>query len=157
VALTERPAALRTQSTPDRRESADPGDDRSSPVAVAQGPPTTPSIPTRPSPADVIVGTWRQFVVDELGQSRYLGTFVVTKLGGGYRMQSQDQVQGPDVVNSLGLFDIRSNGETWSFNSNWGNGAIGNFVLRRVSPTLFEGDVLFQGRVVGHNKWVRVQ
>jgi hypothetical protein len=109
------------------------------------------------APGDVILGVWRQYVYVDPDQLRPLGTFAVGKRGGEYTMAAREQVESADLLNSIGIFDVASDGELWTFNSNWGQGRVGNFELRRMSPTVFEGDVKYLGQVVSRNRWVKVE
>jgi hypothetical protein len=110
------------------------------------------------SPGDVILGTWQQFGLDPAkSQWEYLGTFVVARVDGAYTMSAREQREDPGVVNSIGIFDVRSDGTSWSFNSNWGRGAVGSFQLQKVSSTTFEGTISLESQVVGRTKWVRTQ
>jgi hypothetical protein len=86
-----------------------------------------------------------------------MGTFVVSKADSGYSMSAREQVEYPGVIQSIGIFDVRSDGAEWTFNSNWGRGVVGNFRLQKISDTTFEGIATVDGRVVGQSRWVRVQ
>lgn len=126
------------------------------PVSAAAAPSGTP--PPQPSPGDVILGTWQQFgFVPETSRWEYFGTFVVAKVNGAYAMSAREQREDPQLLNSIGIFDVQSDGTSWSFNSNWGQGAVGNFLLQKVSSTEFEGTISASARVVGRTKWVRTQ
>ena len=124
-------------------------------------PPATPvsaAADLRSSPGDVILGTWQQFgFLPATSQWEYLGTFVVAKANGVYAMSAREQREDPQFVNSIGIFDVQSDGTSWTFNSNWGRGDVGNFLLQKVSSTVFEGTASVGARVVGRTKWVRVQ
>jgi len=107
---------------------------------------------------DIILGTWRQYgYVPEKAQWDYLGTFDVAKVNGIYTVSAREQKESPDVVNSIGVFDVQSDGTSWRFNSNWGGGAVANFDLQRVSDTVFEGSISVESQQVGRTKWVRIQ
>jgi hypothetical protein len=56
----------------------------------------------------------------------------------------------------LCIFDVQCDGETWTFNSNWGQGRVGNFELHKVSPTEFDGSVGSGGEFVRRNRWIKV-
>jgi hypothetical protein len=120
--------------------------------------PVSPVADLKPSPGDVILGTWQQYgLVPATSQWEYFGTFVVAKVNGAYAMSAREQKEDPQLLNSIGIFDVQSDGTSWSFNSNWGRGAVGNFLLQKVSNTVFEGTISVSGRVVGQTKWVRTQ
>lgn len=114
--------------------------------------------PRPSSPGDVILGTWQQFLFDPANSKwEYLGTFVVARMDSAYTMSAREQREDPRLLNSIGIFDVRSDGTSWSFNSNWGRGMVGNFQLQKVSSTSFEGTISVDNRVVGRTKWVRIQ
>jgi len=106
---------------------------------------------------DSIIGTWRQLgYVPETSEWKYLGTFDVAKTNGNYTISAREQQEAPNVLNSIGIFDVQSDGTSLRFNSNWGEGKVGNFDLHRTSPTVFEGTVSVENQVVGRTKFVRV-
>lgn len=116
-----------------------------------------PSEP-KPSAGDVILGTWQQYGwIPATQQWDYFGTFVVARNNGAYTMSAREQREDPQLLNSIGIFDVQSDGTTWTFNSNWGRGDVGNFSLQKLSNTLFEGDISVRSQVVGRTKWVRIQ
>jgi hypothetical protein len=112
-------------------------------------------IPVR---GDIIIGTWQQYGLDAT-TSRWelFGTFVVVKVGGVYTISAREQRDAPGLLHSIGIFDVRSDGVSWTFNSNWGGGRVGNFRLHRVSDTQFDGTVYFSGRAIGITRWIRIQ
>ena len=113
---------------------------------------------TREDPGDVILGSWQQYIPDQAtGAWQHVGTFVVTKSEGSYVMSAREQRSAPDMVNSIGIFAVQSDGNTWSFNSNWGEGRVGNFLLERVSNTSFEGTIQADGSEVTRTRWTRTQ
>jgi hypothetical protein len=121
-------------------------------------PPQTVYVPPPKAPGDVIIGVWKQYVqAPESTQWQYVGTFDVAKSNGNYTMSAREQRESPEVVNSIGIFDVQSDGQTWRFNSNWGGGAVGNFTLQRISDTVFEGAASIENQPRNPNKWVRIQ
>jgi len=125
-------------------------------VVRQETPPATLASPSVEQPGDVILGTWRQYWYGPAGDLQWLSTYVVSKVGTGYAMTALELVEAEGVTPSLGVFDVRADGYEWEFSSNWGQGRVGYFVLYRVSPSRFEGDVMEGGRVVGRNRWVKV-
>ena len=111
----------------------------------------TPNITTKPSS---IVGQWKQYAYDTDG-SIYLGIFAVSKQGNSYSMSAYEQPT--NSINSVGLYDVDYDGKNWSFKSNWANGEKGTFKLHKVSNTVFEGDVLSNGRIVDKNRWIKIR
>lgn len=119
---------------------------------------STASSVSIPVPGDIIIGTWQQYGLDTTtSQWQLLGTFVVAKVDGVYTISAREQRESPGLSNSIGIFDVRSDGASWTFNSNWGGGRVGNFRLHRVSDTQFDGTVYFSGRVNGITRWIRIQ
>lgn len=107
---------------------------------------------------DIILGTWKQYGYNtETSQWQYLGTFDVAKVNGNYIISAREQQESPTVINSLGTFDVQSDGMIWKFNSNWGNGVVANFELQRVSDTVFEGMINVEQQQQGKTKFVRIQ
>lgn len=141
---------------PDLPHNSQSPSQSSAPASAAAEPSET--LPPRSNPGDVILGTWQQFGFDPAtSQWEYLGTFVAAKVNGAYTMSAREQREDPRLLNSIGIFDVRSDGTSWSFNSNWGRGAVGNFLLQKVSSTSFEGTISVDTRIVGRTKWVRIQ
>ena len=130
------------------------------PQPAAPSPQVAPAGVSR-QPGDIILGTWRHYHdLDENGNWTYISTVVVARSATGYIMSVREQAESNDsvqIVNGLALFDVESDGTTWTFNSNWGGGRVGHFVLKHVSPILFEGHH-YEGRVrgEGRHKFVKV-
>ena len=119
---------------------------------ISQVPQTSPSPPIAP-----IIGVWKQYFYDPYGKLVYGGTYRVTKQKENYVMYEEEHLKASNIVNSLGLFDVAYDGDLWTFKSDWGNGLIGHFRLRRVSDSIFEGESLLHGRIRDKNKWVRIE
>jgi hypothetical protein len=117
------------------------------------------AVPQKPRQAgDSILGTWKQYSYDQTSQKwEYLGTFDVAKVNGSYIISAREQRESSGIMNTIGIFDVQSDGKSWTFNSNWGHGAVGNFSMHRISETVFEGDVAVEGRPAGSTKFVRIQ
>lgn len=113
---------------------------------------------TNPLPGDVILGTWKHWnTVPGNDTLVYMSTVVVTRTPSGYLMSVRDQAEDPSITNGIGIDHVECDGETWTFDSNWGHGEVGHFVLQRRSPTLFEGIVYQKGKAIGGvQKMVRV-
>jgi len=127
-------------------------------AAISTSQAATPEETRAASAGDVILGQWRQYVYDPgSGQWQLLGSVLVGKNALGYTMAPGEQVESPGILNSISIFDVKFDGYTWTFNSNWGQGRVGNFALRRVSDTLFEGDSSYAGQFLQRNRWVKVQ
>lgn len=129
-------------------------EDKPRPAAVAANvdEPITPT-PTTPS----IEGAWKQFVLLPDEGPVYLGTFVVSRLRGDYIVAPRTQQEGERYVNTLGVFDVSYDGQQWSFNSNWGGGEVGNFDLKRMSPTVFEGEIRIAGQLSNRTRFVKIE
>jgi hypothetical protein len=132
-------------------------DSQTSKSGVSAAEAIVPAIRIEDLPKDHLVGRWRQYDVDGLGNTRYLSTVLVSKHDHDYIMAIAGVAADPDVGSSRGVFDVRYDGTTWTFNSDWGNGQIGMFILRDVAPDVFEGQVYLNGAVVGRSRWTRAE
>jgi len=101
-------------------------------------------------------GEWQQFVWDE-GKWRYIGVFLVYEQNNIYMMKPVDQVKSPDITNSLGLFDVSFTKNEWVFNSDWGNGNIGTFRLKKIAPGIYEGWSYFKDKQLQRNVWILIK
>lgn len=121
-------------------------------------------------PGDVILGTWREVGCASLlpesgkcsGENMYLGTFVVAKTNGGYTISARDQAKSKNIKNSIGIYNVKSDGTSWTFSSNVTGESVhedvvGNFDLRRASENMFAGIISVDGGEVAITKWVRIQ
>jgi hypothetical protein len=103
-------------------------------------------------------GAWKQYVTHPVrGDEVHLGTFVVSKYKGEYAISARAQVEAPDHQNSLAIYDVRYDGQHLSFNSNWGNGQIGNFEMERTSPSEFKGVIYVAGQPGNHTRFVKIE
>ena len=103
-----------------------------------------------------VTGDWQQFVLDN-DAWRMLGTYRVEKVGEQYRMAPVSQTKGPGVVNSKGLSDVQFSGEDWSFRSDWGNGDLAQFRLRRAEQGVYLGWSYLREEKRNFNMWVLVR
>jgi hypothetical protein len=111
----------------------------------------TASVPT-------IEGAWKQYVLVGGAEAMYLGTFVVSRYKGEWVMSPRTQGEGEYMVNTLGIFDVAYDGERWTFNSKWGHDqGVGNFELKRVSPTVCEGEIRIAGQLSNRTRWVKIE
>lgn len=94
-----------------------------------------------------IEGTWRQHI-----DGREAGDFAVKfyETTGLYEMPQVGSVSRFGYLNTRGISNIRYDGRTWSFDSDWGY-KIGKFELKKVDTNTFEG--MIEG---SRNKWVRI-
>ncbi len=111
----------------------------------------------RAQTAPGIEGAWKQYVLTEDEGVVYMSTFVVAAGDEGYVISPRTQVEGDRFQTSLGVFDVAYDGAHWSYNSNWGDGEVGNFELQRVSPTVFEGDIRLAGKLLRRTRLVKVE
>jgi hypothetical protein len=129
-------------------------------VAVAPVEPVTPTpalpAPVTPTPGG-IEGAWKQYIVLQDQGEIYVGTFVVARSGGDYVVAPRTQTEGDSFQTSIGVFDVSYDGQRWTFNSNWGKGEVGNFALRRVSPTEFTGEIRIAGKFENNTKFVKIE
>ena len=125
----------------------------SPPAVVAGEDPSSPVTPT----AEPLEGAWRQYVLTADEGDLYLGTFVVSRLRGEYVISPRSQNEGKRYVNTLGLFDVNYRGDELTFSSNWGGGNVGNFALKRISPTVFEGEIRVAGKLSNRTRIVKVE
>ncbi len=80
-----------------------------------------------------VTGDWQQFVlVDDAW--RALGIYRVAQADGDYRMAPVSQSQEPGTTPSKGLSNVRFAGPEWSFNSDWGDGTVGEFRFAISAP-----------------------
>ena len=139
--------------------------DALSPDAPEPGPVAVAAAPAEPAPASASVtptpggieGVWKQFIPTTDEGDVYLGTFVVARSNGEYVVSPRTQTEGQRMENSIGIFDVAYDGRSWTFNSNWGGGRIGNFELQRVSPTVFEGEIRIAGKLENRTKLVKIE
>jgi hypothetical protein len=101
-------------------------------------------------------GEWAQFVLLN-DVWRPLGVYRVEEAGGEYRMSPVKQTEGPDVITSKGLSDVKLSGEDWSFKSDWGKGDVGQFRLRRAAPGVYLGWSYLREERRNFNMWVLVR
>ena len=107
---------------------------------------------------DLIVGSWQQYGLNPTTQQwEYWGTFIVAKTNGIYTMSASEQRQTPYLVNSIGIFDVQSDGDSWSFNSRKTGGIVSTFNLKRASDTEFEGTASSAGLPITLTRWIKVQ
>ena len=104
-----------------------------------------------------IVGVWTQYYESgRSGKWTQHGAFRVFMKDDKLQMASEDQTKAPEgAIKSRGLFNVGFNGETWTFDSDWGNGRIGSFKLRRVNDDVYEGYSYLNDQRRDHNIWVR--
>jgi hypothetical protein len=117
--------------------------------------PADPS-PITPTP-NTIEGAWKQYILSEDEGDVYLGTLVVGRSKGEYVISPRTQTEGERMQDSIGVFDVAFDGRVWSFNSNWGDGEVGNFELKRVSPTVFEGEIRVAGALSNRTRFVKIE
>jgi hypothetical protein len=103
-----------------------------------------------------VTGDWQQFVlVDDAW--RALGIYRVAQTEGDYRMAPVSQSQEPVTTPSKGLSNVRFAGAEWSFNSDWGDGKVGEFRLRHIGPGVYVGWSYLRDQQVNLNLWVLVR
>jgi hypothetical protein len=112
---------------------------------------------TAPATRERTTGDWQQFVADGNGAWRPLGIYRVEQSDGAYRMAPLSQSQEPGVIASKGLSDVRFEGTDWRFNSDWGNGDVGEFRLERFGPGIFSGWSYLRGEQRNYNLWVLIR
>ena len=101
-------------------------------------------------------GDWQQYVFAD-GAWRGLGVYrVALSDGGDYRMDPVSQSQDPGVTTSKGLSEVKFSGGAWSFNSDWGNGDVGEFRLQRIAPGLYAGWSYLREEKRNLNLWVLI-
>lgn len=112
--------------------------------------------PVTPMPGG-IEGAWKQYIVTKDEGDVYLGTFVVARSHGEYVISPRTQVEGERYQDSIGVFDVSYDGKSWTFNSKWDDGDVGNYELRRVSPTVFEGEIRVAGKMENLTRVVKIE
>ncbi len=119
-----------------------------------------PGSPITPTPMNPpIEGTWRQFMPSDNGaEDELVGTFVVARTpDGAYVISPRAQAEGEQYQNAVGVFDVAYDGHVWTYNTNWGNGEIGNFEFKRVSPTEFAGEIRVAGKLEHRTRVVKIE
>jgi hypothetical protein len=106
--------------------------------------------------AERVTGDWQQFVLDK-DAWRALGIYRVEQTDGDYRMAPVSQSQEPGTTPSKGLSNVRFAGADWSFNSDWGDGKVGEFRLRHIGPGVYVGWSYLRDQQVNLNLWVLVR
>ncbi|NUM37085.1 MAG: hypothetical protein HUU50_21290 [Candidatus Brocadiae bacterium] len=103
-----------------------------------------------------ITGIWQQYI-EWNNQWIYLSTFEVKKENGVYSMTAVHFTSDIPIIPSLGISQIRFNGKTWTFLSDWGkeNGGKAFFKLNKYKPNMFLGYSYLNGRKISHNFWLR--
>ena len=130
-------------------------------VTTSGDPATVGHSPVTPTPttadADAIVGAWKQYVLSPQEGAVHIATFVVVRSKGEYIISPRTQNEGEQFQNSISVFDVAYDGNVWTYNSNWGGGEIGNFELKRVSPTVFEGEIRVAGKLSNRTRLVKIE
>lgn len=106
--------------------------------------------------AERVTGEWAQFVLDT-DAWRPLGIYRVELADGKYQMTPVKQSEGPSVIQSKGLTDVRFSGEDWSFNSDWGSEGVAQFRLRRAAQGVYLGWSYLREEKRNFNMWVLVR
>ncbi len=70
-------------------------------------------------PGDIILGTWKEYGQQKSGGWEYLATCEVAKVNGSYTVSAVTQVEFTDIWNSIGIFDVQSDGTSWTFNPDY--------------------------------------
>lgn len=98
------------------------------------------SSPTAAPSADVILGIWEHY--DKLDGPNWssVSRIVVTKDQNGFSITPVQQTEDSLITPSFGIFDIQSDGKSWSFKSVWSGADTGQFELKLVTHDLFEGE-----------------
>jgi hypothetical protein len=149
-------------------ETLFPGPEQPRPPAVAAAPvePVRAAGPLAETPItptpQTIEGAWKQYVLDPIEGDIYIGTFVVSRYRGDYVISPRTQNEGQmgdelTFQTSIGIFDVAYDGQRWTFNSNWGQGEVGNFELARKSATTFEGEIRVAGKLSNRTRMVKIE
>ncbi len=101
-------------------------------------------------------GVWKQYILDE-GKWWDLGTFKVSYQEGIYLMSPINQTIDEGLVNSRGLFGVSFSEEKWEFNSDWGEGQIGKFLLEKIRTGMYHGWAYLEGEPLNENLWILVK
>jgi Domain of unknown function (DUF4062) len=107
-------------------------------------------------PGDSILGTWEHYTSVADAQFTFNSRFVVAKIGKRYVMSILDQADDAEIEPSIGLFDVHSDGQVWTFKSNWRHNQIGTFKLFRITDDKFEGYAMYNGERYQSDRFVRV-
>jgi hypothetical protein len=121
-------------------------------------PPATESLVDDTPSGQPFEGAWKQYVTHPVhGNEVHLGTFVVSKYKGDYAISARAQSEDPEHLNSIAIYDVRYDGKRLTFNSNWGNGQVGNFEMQRTSPSEFKGVIYVAGQPGNHTRFVKIE
>jgi hypothetical protein len=105
-----------------------------------------------------IVGVWTQYYEHEKTERSAHGTFRVALKDGKVQMTIEDQTKAPeDSINTKGLFNVKTDGATWEFHSDWGDDRTAVFKLKRVNDDVYEGYSYLDNQKVNHNIWIRTK
>ncbi len=111
---------------------------------------------TQPRSNEPVTGDWQQLVFAR-GAWRTLGVFRVLQSGAEYRMEPVNQVRDGTVINSRGLSNVRFSDPDWRFHSDWGNGNVAEFRLRRIGPGAYQGWSYLRDEQRELNLWLLVR
>jgi len=109
------------------------------------------------SPGDILLGTWEHYAGPPGRDFVYTARVVGTHLAGQYYLaivhQTGNRLQ---VSPSRGLSDVESDGRILRFKSDWGDDAIAQFELHRVSDSVFEGMSVINGELWQFDRIIRI-
>jgi hypothetical protein len=84
--------------------------------------------------------------------------FRVVLKDGKLQMIIEDQANVPkDSIKTNGLFNVKADGETWVFHSDWGDDKTAVFKLKRVNDDVDEGYSYLDNQKLNHNIWIRTK
>ncbi len=104
---------------------------------------------------DRVIGNWNQYVFED-NRWRYLGTFAVY-FKEDYVMVPLNQNNSPDLIHSKGIYQVNFFGNEWTFKSDWGNGNVGEFYLKKIGAGIYHGYPYLRGQRLSENLWILVE
>jgi len=114
----------------------------------------SPQPAVNPRPAYDIIGKWEQRSLNPwTGKYEALARFRVIQTQEGYEMGQLESIAG---THTSGIANVQFDGDTWTFDSDWGPKGVAHFTLRKVSDDAFHGEAYLDGKENQKEKWVRL-
>ncbi len=110
------------------------------------------------SAQDNLSGIWQQKLLMPSGEWKNAGTFEVREdPSGKLSMTPHRQPNSPDLIPSNGISNVEQVADVWTFDSDWGNGNLGSFVLKADKRGRYVGYSYLNGQKRTLNLWIRIE